>query len=198
LTSEIAANYGFYHKVHILLIIDVQDSVGVEKLVYGNHMKLVTIKDKSIISLILHSYADEDKKKILNITANKPHIILDIISASKLPQTSSYRKINSLIKNGLLIPDGEVPRKYGKIVTKYVSLFENLEINIVKNDVSVKAKFSEDARQAVFRMMREKIIDFKKENMPNSKSYHAVETESILISSASMIPFLIKKGIIKV
>ncbi|MBI1829795.1 MAG: hypothetical protein HY223_02705 [Thaumarchaeota archaeon] len=169
-----------------------------EKLVYGNHAKLVTIKDKSIISLILHSYADEDKKKILNTTANKPRIILDIISACKLPQTSSYRKINSLIKNGLLIPDGEVPRKYGKIVTKYVSLFENLEINIVKNDISVKAKFSEDACHAVFRMMREKIIDFKKENMPNSKSYHAVETESVLISSASMIPFLIKKGIIKV
>jgi hypothetical protein len=169
-----------------------------EKLVYGNHTKLVTIKDKSIISLILHSYADEDKKKILNTTANKPRIILDIISACKLPQTSSYRKINSLIKNGLLIPNGKIPRKYGKIVTKYISLFENLEINIVKNDISVKAKFSEDAYQAVFRMMREKIINFKKENMPNSKSYHAVETESILMSSVSMIPFLIKKGIIKV
>ncbi|HYL66638.1 MAG TPA: hypothetical protein VEU72_05755 [Nitrosopumilaceae archaeon] len=169
-----------------------------EKLVYGNHTKLVTIKDKSIISLILHSYADEDKKKILNITANKPRIILDIISASKLPQTSSYRKINSLIKNGLLIADGEVTRRYGKIVTKYVSLFENLEINIIKNDISVKVKFSEDACQAVFRMMRKKIINFKKENISNSKSYNAVGTESIIISSNSMIPFLIKNRIIKV
>jgi hypothetical protein len=34
-----------------------------EKLVYRNHTKLITIKDKSIISLILHSYVDEDKKK---------------------------------------------------------------------------------------------------------------------------------------
>ena len=131
---------------------------------YGNHTKLVIIKDKSIISLILHSYADEDKKKILNITANKPRIILDIISVSKLPQTSSYRKINSLIKN----------------------------------DISVKAKFSEDACQAVFRMMRTKIINFKKENISNSKSYNAVGTESVIISSNSMIPFLIKNGVIKV
>jgi len=164
--------------------------------VYGNHAKLATIKDKSIISLILHSYADEDKKKILNSTANKPRIILDIISTCKLPQTSSYRKINSLIKNGLLIPNGEIPRKYGKIVTKYISLFENLEISIVKNDISIKAKFSEDACQAIFRMMRDKIVNAKKQNVSSSKSN--LSTESILVSSDSMIPFLIKERIIKV
>ena len=163
---------------------------------YGNHNKLATIKDKSIISLILHSYADEDKKKILNSTANKPRIILDIISTCKLPQTSSYRKINSLIKNGLLIPNGEIPRKYGKIVTKYISLFENLEISIVKNDISIKAKFSEDACQAIFRMMRDKIVNAKKQNVSSSKSN--LSTESILVSSDSMIPFLIKERIIKV
>jgi len=90
------------------------------KLVYGNN-KMITIKDRSIISLILHSYADDDKKKILNTVVHKPRIILDIINTCKLPQTSSYRKINSLVKNGMLIPYGEVPRKYGKIVIKYVS-----------------------------------------------------------------------------
>src|SRR5690348_1281413 len=153
-----------------------------EKLVYGNHEKLVTIKDKSIISLILHSYADEDKKKILNTAANKPRIILDIISTCKLPQTSSYRKINSLIKNGLLIPNDEIPRRYGKIVTKYISLFENLEISIVKNDITVKAKFSEDACQAIFRMMRDRILNVKEENILRSKN-NRIGTESVLISS---------------
>ena len=170
---------------------------NLEKLAFDNN-KSAIIKDKSIISLILHSYADEDKKKILNITANKPRIILDIISTCKLPQTSSYRKINSLIKNGLLIPDGEIPRKYGKLVTKYVSLFENLEINIVKNDISVRAKFSEDACQAIFRMMREKIIKFKKQNVSSSKNYDVVDTEYVSVHTGSMIPFLIKEGIIKV
>ena len=168
-----------------------------EKLVYGNS-KLVTIKDKSIISLILHSYADEDKKKILNTTVNKPRIILDIIGTCKLPQTSSYRKINSLVKNGMLIPHGEIPRKYGKIVTKYVSLFENLEINIVKNDISINAKFSEYARHAIFHMMREKIISVKKRNVSNSKNYQPVETTRISITADSMIQFLLKEEIIKV
>jgi hypothetical protein len=167
------------------------------KLVYGNN-KLVIIKDKSIISLILHSYADEDKKKILNTTVNKPRIILDIIYACKLPQTSSYRKINSLIQNGMLIPHGEIPRKYGKIVTKYVSLFENIEINIVKNDISIKAKFSEYARHAIFHMMREKIVSIKKQNVSNSKSYRTVETTRVSIPADSMIQFLLKEEIIKV
>ncbi|MBI3639600.1 MAG: hypothetical protein HY223_04705 [Thaumarchaeota archaeon] len=159
---------------------------------------MITIRDKSIISLILHSYADDNKKKILNIAVNKPRIILDIIDACKLPQTSSYRKINSLIKNGMLIPYGEVPRKYGKIVIKYVSLFENLEINIVKNDISINAKFSEYARHAIFHMMREKIVGIKKQNVSNSKSHPTVETVPISIPSNSMIQFLLKEEIIKV
>ena len=169
-----------------------------EKLGYGNSVRHVIIRDKSIIALILHSYADEDKKKILNVVSNKPRIILDIIKACKLPQTSSYRKINLLIKNGLLIADGKIPRKYGKMVTKYVSLFGNLEINIVKNDISVKAKFSEDARQAIFRMMRDKIVNFKKQNLTRAKNYHAIETNPISIPSDSMIPFLLKERIIKI
>ena len=161
--------------------------------------RLVAIKDKSIISLILHSYADDDKKKILNVTANKPRIILDIINACKLPQTSSYRKINSLIKNGLLIPDGQIPRKFGKKVTKYVALFENLEIDIIKNNISVKARLSEGARHAIFRMMREKIVNFnKKQKVSSSKNYQVVQTKVISMPTDSMIPFLLKGGIIKV
>ena len=167
------------------------------KLVYGNN-KMVTIKDRSIISLILHSYADDDKKKILNTVVHKPRIILDIINTCKLPQTSSYRKINSLVKNGMLIPYGEVPRKYGKIVTKYVSLFENLEINIEKNDVNINAKFSEHARHAIFHMMREKIVSIKKQSVLNLKNHQTVETTHISIPTDSMIQFLLKEEIIKV
>src|SRR5215813_647751 len=146
-----------------------------EKSAYRN-TKYILIKDKSIISLILRSYADVDKKKILTVTVNKPRIILDIINVCKLPQTSCYRKINSLIKSGLLIPDGEVNKKYGKKVIRYVSLFENLEINIVKNEISIKAKFSEDACYSVFRMMREKIVKFHEhQNITSSKNYQVVQ-----------------------
>ena len=164
----------------------------------GKYNRFVTITAKPIISLIIRSYADDEKKKFLNATVNRPRIILDIISACKLPQTSSYRKINSLIESGLLIPDSIVTRNYGKTVTKYVSLFENLEINIVKNEISVRAKLSDVACQAIFRMMREKIINFQgKQTVSKSKNYTALQKTPISISADTMIPFLLKEEIIR-
>jgi hypothetical protein len=160
--------------------------------------KWITIKNKPLIMLILQSYADADKKKILD-AAKKPKIILGIIDTCKLPQTSTYRKINSLIKNGLLIPGGNVSMKYGKNVTKYVSLFENLEINIVKNDVSIKAKISEDSRLAVLRMMRERIINSKKFASGVGKDLSKAIHQSLEKGgSKSVVPYLLKERIIKV
>lgn len=121
----------------------------------------ISIKDKSLILLILQAYADSDKKKIL-AAAERPKIILDIIDICKLPQTSTYQKINSLIGNGLLIPESQVPMKYGKNAIKYVSLFNNLEINIVKNDVIIRSKINKESINAVLKIMREKIVNSKK------------------------------------
>jgi hypothetical protein len=160
--------------------------------------KWVMIKDKSLILLILQSYADPDKKKILDAT-ERPKTILDIIDECKLPQTSTYRKINSLIRNGLLIPDGHVFMKYGKNVTMYVTLFRNVEINIVKNDVQVRAKIAEDSKNAVLRMMREKIIDTKKFNTDVGKDLSQAIHQSLLKSgSKSIVPYLLRERIIKV
>jgi hypothetical protein len=160
--------------------------------------KWITIKDKSLILLVLQSYADPDKKKILD-AAGRPKIILDIVDASKLPQTSTYRKINLLIRNGLLIPDGQISMKYGKNVTKYVALFRNLEIKIVKNDVLIRAKINEDSKLAVLRMMRDKIIRSKKFTSDAGKAISESVHQSIQKSGwKSVVPYLLKERIIKV
>ncbi len=159
------------------------------------------IKEKSLVKLILQSYADPDTKKILDAALAKPRIIQEIIEISKLPQTSSYRKANSLIKHGLLIADGYVNMKYGKKVTKYVSLFENVEINIIKNDVSIRAKLGENSRQAVFRMPDDKGENLHKKR--KSTRYLKDKTLKMEINvnnmdSDSVIPYLVKERIIKV
>jgi hypothetical protein len=157
-----------------------------------------TIKDKSLIMLILQSYADPDKKKILDAT-ERPRMILDIIEACKLPQTSTYRKINLLIRNGLLIPTGQVSMKYGKNVTTYVTLFKSVEINIIKNDVQVRAKISEDSKNAILRMMREKIINSKKFSVDAGKDLSDAIHQSFQKSGTkSVVPYLLKERIIKV
>ena len=159
--------------------------------------KWIAIKDKSLIMLILQSYADPDKKKILDATEHS-RMILDIIEVCKLPQTSTYRKINSLIRNGLLVPDGQVSMKYGKNVNTYVTLFKNVEINIVKNDVQVRAKISDNSKNAVLRMMREKIITSKKFSLDAGKDLSDAIHQSIQKNgSKSVVPYLIKERIIK-
>lgn len=160
--------------------------------------KWVVIKDKSLILLILQSYADPDKKMILDATEH-PKTILDIIDECKLPQTSTYRKINSLIRNGLLIPEGQISMKYGKNVTTYVALFRNVEINIIKNDVQVRAIIAEDSKDAVLRMMREKIINSKKFSADVGKDLSQAIHQSLQKSgSKSIVPYLLKERIIKV
>ncbi len=163
-----------------------------------SNLKWVTIKDKSLILLVLQSYADQDKKRILD-AAEQPRIILDIVDICKLPQTSTYRKINLLIRNGLLIPDSQVSMKHGKNVTKYVSLFKDLKINIVKNHVILRAKISERSKNAVLKIMREKIIHSKKFASDVGKDLSKAISHGLQKNgSESVVPYLLKERIIKV
>ena len=160
----------------------------------GFGQRWVSIKKKSFAWLIVKTYADGDQKKILD-AAQKPRIIFDIIDKCNLPQTSTYRKMNLLIQNGLLVPYGSMAMKHGKVVTRYVSLFENLEINIKKNNILITAKVSERARQALLRIMREKIIGLTKNLRSGSTRIftEAVYEKMQKEGSGSIIPHIIKE-----
>ena len=103
------------------------------------------IEDKSLTQIILEAFGDEDKKKILTAIINEPRPISVVLDMCNIPQTSGYRKINSLIDNGLIIPVGFVTTSDGKKISTYVSMFENIKIDIIKNKVIVKAKFGKDS-----------------------------------------------------
>src|SRR5947209_4395575 len=57
----------------------------------------VAIEDPSLAKLILESFGDEDKKNILNAVLDESRIISEILEIANIPQTSGYRKVNSLI-----------------------------------------------------------------------------------------------------
>jgi len=113
--------------------------INIEKTKDKNY-EWITIEDQYLSKTILESFGDEDKKAIMNAVLDEPRIVLDILDICKIPQTSGYRKINSLIKNGLLVPAGFTTSRDAKRVTKYTSLFENVKINIEKNKVVIKAQ----------------------------------------------------------
>lgn len=104
--------------------------------------KWIIIEEKLIAQKILEAYGDDEKASVINTVLDKPLIIFDILSKCKIPQTSGYRKINSLINDGLLINKGFAVTRDGKKIKEYGSLFENVRINIVKNQVVVDVQLS--------------------------------------------------------
>lgn len=105
------------------------------KAVNGEH--LVLIENPALTKVILESFGDDDKKKILSTLNGESLIISQIIENCNIPQTSGYRKVNSLIDGGLLIPAGHISTPDGKKVTKYRSIFDNIKIDIIKNKITI-------------------------------------------------------------
>ncbi|TLX68686.1 MAG: transcriptional regulator [Thaumarchaeota archaeon] len=122
-----------------------ENIVTLEKESKTQNPNWVAIEDSSLAKLILESFGDEDKKNILNSVLDEPRIISEILEISQVPQTSGYRKINSLIDNGMLIVQGHVTTHDGKKVNKYKSIFDNVTINIEKNKVIVKVLLAKES-----------------------------------------------------
>lgn len=97
----------------------------------------LTIDNPELTKIVLESFGDDDKKKILGTLNDQPMIISQIIESCSIPQTSGYRKINSLIDDGLLVPSGHITTSDGKKVSKYRSMFDNIKIDIVKNKITI-------------------------------------------------------------
>ena len=97
--------------------------------------KWIALEDSRLIELILKSVGDEDKKDIINVVMDQPHTISDIVEISKIPHTSGYRKVKSLIDDGLLIPREYVTAHDGKRIAKYQAVFETILIAIEKDKI---------------------------------------------------------------
>ena len=100
----------------------------------------INMKDPELSKTFLESFADQDKKAILGSVMDDPLIIAKILETCNIPQTSGYRKINFLINHGLLVANGFELAHDGKKVKKYETIFDNVKVDIVKNDVTVKVQ----------------------------------------------------------
>jgi hypothetical protein len=109
----------------------------------GQHW--ITIEDQFLTQIILEAFGDDDKKKILTTLTNESLIISEVLEKCNLPQTSGYRKINALIDDGMLTVRGQIITNDGKKVNKYVSVFENIKINIVKNKITIKVELNKES-----------------------------------------------------
>ena len=87
----------------------------------------LTIKDELLVKRILSGYGDADLRQMLQLWTH-PLLCVDAIEKSNLPQTSAYRKINAMIKAGLLIQDGEKVVE-GRKVPMYKQTFSKVQVD---------------------------------------------------------------------
>src|SRR3970040_302263 len=81
-------------------------------------------------------------RKILICLFDNDLTIPQILSESKVPKTSGYRKIENLIINGLILESGKILSESKKI-SKYRCVFDEIKIEMVKNDIMVQAMINE-------------------------------------------------------
>jgi hypothetical protein len=95
----------------------------------------ITVRDKHLAETILKTYADADKKMILDFTRDHSETIPKILNVCNLPNTSGYRKMNQLIEEGFIVPTGLAESFEGKRAILYKSVIQKIQININKDRV---------------------------------------------------------------
>jgi transposase len=108
-------------------------------------MKSLLIIDKSFINLILSTYGNQEKKSILEVVSESSMSISDILGKVNLSQSTGYRIISSLIKDGLLIEaDRQEINADGRKLSTYKSTISLIDIRIKKSAIEIEIHFTTD------------------------------------------------------
>ena len=108
----------------------------------GRKDSFVTLYDPTLTEKILEMLGDRDYRKILDMLIDKSMTPYEILKKVKIPQASTYRKIEILVNSGLLVEDSKVSGNSGRPAIKLTTLYRGLDLNVVKNRVTVQVKIS--------------------------------------------------------
>lgn len=109
---------------------------------------VVILREPKITETVLDMLGDKDYRQILDMLIGKSLIPYEILKKTKIPQASGYRKIDALVKTGLLVEDGKVLlSETGRPAIKLTTLYRGLNMKIVKNKVTVEVMLSKNMLQ---------------------------------------------------
>lgn len=112
-----------------------------------NDRYIITIKDQNLTNSFLQLLGENESRKILNSTLNKSLLISEILSVCKLPNTSGYRKINSLIRKGFLIKTGIALTRKRRALDRYTLFCDKINIDSKQNKFVTKVWVSNSVLQ---------------------------------------------------
>jgi hypothetical protein len=106
---------------------------------------MIIIQSQRLKSHILSALSDSSMQKILQSTSFSDRSANEIIRAQELPHSTTYRKINELIKYGLLVLyRSEIAS--GKKIAYYKSTFRSIKVSYEGiADTKVEAEPNQDA-----------------------------------------------------
>ena len=104
----------------------------------SNNYFLVKINNQKLVHFILNCCADDEIFKILNISLKKSLTINEIITKTKIPKSSAYRKIEKLIRKGILIKTKN-SFSTSRRVEKYQPVFDKFTIIFEANNITLDA-----------------------------------------------------------
>ena len=102
----------------------------------------VRIIDQKLIDSLLVLCGDSETRLMLNCLFDNELTIPQILSESKIPKTSGYRKIENLIINGLIVESGKVLSE-SKRISKYRCVFDEIKIEMKKNNIIIQGIINE-------------------------------------------------------
>ncbi len=98
----------------------------------------LVIKNQYLTELILKTFADQDKKAIIDLIRDESETIPKILERCKIPNTSGYRKMNQLIDEKMVTPTGMAETFEGKRAILYKSIIQKIQILVNGNEIVTK------------------------------------------------------------
>ena len=104
----------------------------------------IILKDQSLSKMILDSFADPDKKVMMEAVMAHPLDLSAILEKCQITHASGHDKLNYLVDNGLLVPvfDSE-----NQSTPKYQTPFNNIKMDIEKKTMVVKIQMQKSSMQ---------------------------------------------------
>lgn len=104
----------------------------------------IILKDQSLSKMILDSFADPDKKVMMEAVMAQPLDLSAILEKCQITHASGHDKLNYLVDNGLLVPvfDSE-----NQSAPKYQTPFNNIKMDIEKKTIVVKIQMQKSSMQ---------------------------------------------------
>jgi len=104
----------------------------------------IRVKNEKICSNIQGMLSDPIKNKIFVLIQKKPLTTQEIIDKLDIPFTSGYRKISSLVEEGILVESKILKKRYYKKIVEYTTILQSIKIEILDGEMTVFIKIKSD------------------------------------------------------